>query len=399
MHLTRNRPNKNIVDLTVDTVCRVMRRPVFLLALVCLGSTQLACSQEPAISIPPVVVSVNDSLTFGRQNAITRAITAVTPAIVSINVIELQRVVYRDPLASFFNNPLFAPYIGDREELRQVQNLGSGFLVSTDGYIVTNDHVAGDASRITVSLYDGRTLEAELIGRDKFSDLALLKVDSPDPLPFLAFADEPRPIVGEWAIALGNPFGLFAASEPTVTVGVVSGVGRNLGKVDDHYYYGMIQTDAAINIGNSGGPLVNALGEVIGVNTTIYTRDNEGGSVGLGFAVPSSKALRIVEELRNHETVLRYDGLQVQEFSYRTQQGSQRSIIVTGVVPGSPGEQAGIQVEDVLIAVNGTAISGFADYVGQVSNFLPEDTVTYGVIRGEEAMEIDVLLGREEPGS
>jgi len=377
-----------------------MRAFIYLAALLCVGCSNRAQSQEQLAPATPAPVSVNDSISTSRQNAITRAIQAVTPAIVSINVIELQRVVYRDPLESFFSNPFFRPFVADREAIRQVQNLGSGFIISPDGFVVTNDHVAGNANRITVSLNDGRTLEAQLVGHDVYSDLALLKVDASDPLPYLSFAEDPKPIVGEWAIALGNPFGLFEASEPTVTVGVVSAVGRDLGSVGEHYYYGMIQTDAAINVGNSGGPLVNALGQVIGVNTTIYTRDEAGGSVGLGFAVPSDRTQRVVAELRNHETVIRYDGLKFESVnntaSVETSGGTMRGVFVVGIVPQSPGEEAGILVGDVIVAVQGMPVPSFDDYVGRVSAFLPGDTVSYQIARGGQLLDIDVRLARME---
>ncbi|MYF41639.1 MAG: trypsin-like serine protease, partial [Rhodothermaceae bacterium] len=210
-----------------------------------------------------------------RQTAITRAVQAATPAIVSVNVIEvqLQRVLYRDPIEDLFNDPFFGPFFERRSRVieQPVEILGSGFVISPDGYIVTNHHVAGDAVKITVSLANGQTLDADLIGTDKATDLALLKVSTDEPLEYLRFSSEPEPIIGEWAIALGNPFGLFEAAAPTVTVGVISAAERDLGIQDGHILNDMIQTDAAINWGNSGGPLINALGEVIGVNTAIYT--------------------------------------------------------------------------------------------------------------------------------
>ena len=183
-------------------------------------------------------------------------VETASPAVVSINVIE--QVRYQDP---FFSDPLFEYFFGRQQLEQEVENLGSGFVISPDGYIITNDHVAGNATRITVAFPDSKTLEGALIGSDPVSDIALIKVEPEGPLPYLAFELEENAFAGEWVIALGNPFGLFEAAQPTVTVGVVSAVGRNLESAGDgRVYRDMIQTDAAINRGNSGGPLVNAVG-------------------------------------------------------------------------------------------------------------------------------------------
>ena len=377
-----------------------MRWPAYLLVLLCMGCGNRARSQEqgvqPTATVQHAALAVSDSLMASRRNAITRAVQIAAPAIVSINVIELQRVVYRSPLADFFNDPFFR--FPDQERIRQVQNLGSGFIISADGYIVTNDHVAGNASRISVSLNDGRTLDAQLVGSDAISDLALVKVDAPEPLPYLSFAETQSPIVGEWAIALGNPFGLFEATEPTVTVGVVSAVDRDLGRENNHFYYGMIQTDASINRGNSGGPLVNALGEVIGVNTAIYSEG--GGSVGLGFAVPATKALRIIDELRMHGEVNRtyYSGLRfldVRADAMANQDlARMRGVIVGQIDPGSPADQAGFMVDDIVIAVEGERVTDFNDYVARIYDFLPGDVLTYLVIRNGQHAELAMRIVR-----
>ena len=173
------------------------------------------------------------------------------------------------------------------------------------------------ATEIVVAFPDGTKLDGEIVGSDEISDIALIKVDASEPLHSLKLASSDTPIVGEWVIALGNPFGLFEASDPSVTVGVVSAVGRDFQPQENHLYRDMIQTDAAINQGNSGGPLVNAVGEVIGVNTFIYSRG--GGSDGIGFAVPAEKVSRIVDELRTNGSVDRsiYTGLVVKSVSKR----------------------------------------------------------------------------------
>ncbi len=379
----------------------MVRLSAYLIIALCAGCGNRAQSQEQHASpAADTALTVSDSVSASRQNAITRAVRAVTPAIVSINVMELQRVVYRDPMAELFNDPFFRPFFANREQTMEVENLGSGFIVSPDGYIVTNDHLAGNATRISVSLNNGYTLDAQLVGSDPISDLALLKVNSPVPLPYLTFAAKQVPIVGEWAIALGNPFGLFEATEPSVTVGVVSAVGRDLGRKDGYFYYDMIQTDASINRGNSGGPLVNALGQVIGVNTAIYTED--GGSVGLGFAVPARKAERIIAQLRTTGMVDRsyYTGLGFLEVTAETaarrRLGSARGVLVARIDPGSPADQAGFFQEDVIIAVEDERIADFDDYVARIYDFLPGDTLTFDVVRGSQRVEVTMRIGRLE---
>jgi len=241
--------------------------------------------------------NANDDITRSRRNIITETVKKVSPAVVGINVIEIQQ--YRDPLGSFFDDPFFRQFFGDRRSrTREVKELGSGYIISPEGYIVTNDHVAGNASRITVTLTDGISYDAELIGSDPVSDIALLKIDG-DNFPYVEPGNSDEIIIGEWAIALGNPFGLFEVNDkPTVTVGVISATGMNLEPINDRYYLNMIQTDAAINGGNSGGPLVNSLGEVIGMNTLIFTAGSQ-GNIGLSFAIPINKVKSIIEELKD----------------------------------------------------------------------------------------------------
>ncbi|MEL6716580.1 MAG: trypsin-like peptidase domain-containing protein, partial [Planctomycetota bacterium] len=299
-----------------------MRFVSFCLLLVLVGCDRPAQSQEPqGVDTPQPLAqgaeplnAVESELMTSRRTAITRAVEAVSPAVVSVNVIEVRQVRVRDPFAGFFGR------VPDRVYQQQLQGLGSGFVISPDGYIVTNDHVAGNATKITVAFPDGSQLDAELVGSDPETDIALLKVDPEEALPFLAFEDREDAIVGEWAIALGNPFGLFEAAEPTVTVGVVSGVGRDFPSQNGVTFRDMIQTDAAINSGNSGGPLVDALGRVIGMNTFIFSRS--GGSVGIGFAVPSWRIQRVIEELRTNGEVDRsfYTGLNLRPVNARIAQ-------------------------------------------------------------------------------
>ena len=363
--------------------------------------------QSPAVpqtNTPQVSLSeANVAVTSSRQNAITRAVERASQAVVSINVISVNVIEYqpRNPFAGFFDDPIFQ-FFSEQQTRRveqQVENLGSGFVVSPDGYIVTNHHVAGNATKVTVSLPSGRTLPAELVGSDKASDLALIKVTSDEPLPYLNFMTDKDPIVGEWAIALGNPLNLFQASEPTVTVGVVSGLGRDLGNHDGQFLYGMIQTDASINQGNSGGPLLNALGEVIGVNTVIVSQT--GGSIGLGFAIPAARAQRIIGELRVNGQVDRayFTGIHFVDITDQIVSAlnleNTQGILIAKVDERSPANVAGLQPYDVIAAVEGEPIRDTDEYRARIYDFRPGDTIAYDVLREGQPLRIDLEIGRQ----
>lgn len=338
---------------------------------------------------------LQEQVANGRFNAITRAVEMASPAVVSINVTKI--VQSRDPFADPFYNLFFR---GQRRRMteQKISAIGSGFVISPDGYIVTNDHVAGGARSITVSFPDGRTLSARLIGSDPASDLALLKVDTEEPLVSLKFGLTNAPVVGEWSIAMGNPFGLFEASDPSVTVGVVSATDRDLQLQGGRIYRDMIQTDAAINRGNSGGPLLNALGEVIGVNTAIIT-EGRGGSVGIGFAVPAPKVVRILDELKRTGKVDRsyYIGLigrTISERDARTEGLSQtRGVLVVRVDMESPASKAGFRPHDVIVSVAGEEISTQQDFVSLLYDYRPGDVISFEVIRNQNRETLFMELG------
>lgn len=375
-----------------------------LILLLAAGCRQPAQSQQEAF--PPTrstqtamqLDSATVALQQSRRTAITRAVETATPAVVSVNVIEVQRVRARDPFA----DPFFEQFFGRRSGRiyeREVQNVGSGFVISPDGYVVTNDHVAGEATKITVSFSDGTTRPAELVGTDPISDIALLQVQTEEELPFLAFSGM-DPIPGEWAIALGNPFGLFEAADPSVTVGVVSATGRNLEPQEGRVYRDMIQTDASINRGNSGGPLLNATGEVIGVNAAIYSQS--GGSVGIGFAVPSSKVRRILAELRETGTVDRsfYTGLYLSRVTPRIARAlgmeEAQGVIVRDLDEESPAEAAGFEPYDVIVAANGESVDSQQDLIAILYDFRPGDTLRFTVLRQDAEEDLDLRLGEAQ---
>ena len=224
-------------------------------------------------------------ITSSRKTAITRAIEKVSPSVVGINVTQLKRKRGNLQLDPFWG--LYYP----KDKVYQVESLGSGAIISEDGYVVSNAHVVEDAHEILVTLPGGIRLNAELVGSDKLTDIALLKVDESN-LPFTELGNSDDLIVGEWAIALGNPLGLFDVGyEPTATLGIISGLDMDFGlKESGRVYQDMIQTDASINPGNSGGPLVNSLGQIIGINTFILTGGGYStGSIGIGFSIPINR--------------------------------------------------------------------------------------------------------------
>ncbi len=379
---------------------------ILVITVLSLGCRNDARSQQQAVDSAASVTlsSANADISNTRETAITRAVAAASPAVVSINVIELQRVQVRDPFYDLFSDPWFEQFFGRRryrEYERQVKGLGSGFVISSDGYIVTNDHVAGRASKITVSFPNGDTYEAGLVGTDQVTDLALLKIETESSLPFLKFSDEDA-LVGEWAIALGNPFGLFEASDPTVTVGVVSAVDRDFSVLEGHVYRDMIQTDASINQGNSGGPLINAVGEVIGVNTFIYSTSRDRGSIGLGFAVPAAKARGIIEELKVNGQIDRsyYTGLRGLDVNQRIAQAlgleTAAGVFVQDIDAGSPADQAGFQVYDVIVGVAGESVANRSEFVARLYDFRPGDRVGFEVIRSGARRNLSMRIGRIE---
>ncbi len=376
--------------------------------LLLLGCGNSANSQEQAdttgtgTEISATVVDANVSINQSRQTAITAAVAKASPAVVSVNVIEVQRVQVRDPFSDLLSDPWFEQFFGrrrSREYERQLKGLGSGFVISPDGYVVTNDHVAGRATKITVAFPNGETHDASIVGTDQPTDLTLLKIDAGKPLPFLEFSADENPFVGEWAIALGNPFGLFEASDPTVTVGVVSAIDRDFSVQDGRVYRDMIQTDASINRGNSGGPLINAVGQVIGVNTAIYAPDGI-GSIGLGFAVPAARALRIIEELKTTGSVDRsyYTGLYGVDVNQRIARAlglqAPTGVFVQDIDPDSPAEQAGFRTYDVIVAIEGEAVSNRNDFVARLYDFRPGDAVRFDVVRAGEPKQLSMSLGR-----
>ena len=286
-----------------------------------------------------------------RTTAIVEAATRVSPTVVSVNVIRTEQMQTR----SFFD-PFPLP------RTQRSRGLGSGFIVDADGVILTNDHVVRNAERIMVTLPDGRDFEAKLIGTDQLTDVAVLRIQG-DELPVVKLGTSKGLLIGEWSLAIGNPFGnLFSNAEPSVTAGVISATGRHIIPDDDDrvVYLGMIQTDASINPGNSGGPLVNSVGEVIGVNSSIFSRS--GGSEGLGFAIPIDRATRVANDLMAFGEVKRaWLGFEV-DAEGGDIWGRTHGVTVSNVSPSSPAARAGITRGDRIVSAKGTAIRTQSDF-------------------------------------
>ncbi|MDZ7758153.1 S1C family serine protease [Rhodohalobacter sp.] len=302
---------------------------------------------------PPEAEETDDRIESSRVNAITRSVEKGSGAVVSIMATEPIR--QQDPTRDEF----FRFFFGDQFP-KENSSMGSGFIISEDGLVVTNQHVVGkDPSEIMISMGDGSTFEADLVGFDELTDIALIRIQSDQTFPYLTFTDSDSVIVGEWSIALGNPFGLFDDGRPSVTVGVVSAKNRDFraNPNNPRVFIDMIQTDAAINRGNSGGPLLNSNGEVIGMNTFIYTGGTSAGFVGLSFAIPSNRIEKIISQLLTSGVVmLDYDpGMEftsmTEQLIYRYRLPYVQGLLVTSVNKNGPAFECGILPGDVIVRI------------------------------------------------
>ena len=311
----------------------------------------------------------SDQISGSRNTAIVEAAARVAPAVVSVNVIRTEQVQSR---ASFFD-PFPMP------RTRRSRGLGSGFIVSEDGVILTNDHVVRDSERIMVTLPDGRDFEAQLLGADQLTDVAVLRIQGND-IPVAPVGTSEGLLIGEWSLAIGNPFGnLFSNSEPSVTAGVISGTGRHIIPDDEDrvVYLGMIQTDASINPGNSGGPLVNSVGEVIGVNSSIFSRS--GGSEGLGFAIPIDRAIRVANELIAFGEVKRaWLGFEVDPGDEDIW-GRTHGVAVSSVSPSSPAARAQISRGDRVVTADGRALRTLLDFESLMLDLEEGESIALGI--------------------
>jgi len=264
--------------------------------------------------------------------------------------------------------------------------------------VLTNFHVVQNAAQLYVNFSDGRRFEGRVVGVDERADLAVVAVKGEN-FPCVRFGDAEKAMIGEWAIAIGNPFLNFINdAHPTVTVGVVSALNRNFAPSEGVYYQGMIQTDAAINPGNSGGPLVNAMGEVIGINTFIYTGSNNNrGSIGIGFAIPINRARRVAEELITYGKRRQvWTGISVQDLNRAVALAlgydGLDGVAIVGVQPGSPGERAGLRVGDVIQKMGDRTIGTHIDIDGFFLDYFVNDTITMKIVRKGKMMDAALTL-------
>ena len=369
------------------------------------GRTALILSIAAVISLSPNVFGANAapdkaigpqlSALYQLEDAFTSLVDKVVPSVVSITS---KKTVETRQMMPFFDDEFFKdfPFFGpqpDNMERQPVKSYGSGVIIRSDGYILTNNHVVGGADEVIVTLKDGREFKGT-VSSDPKGDLALVKIDAKN-LPAVKLGDSSKVKVGSWAIAIGNPFGL----NQTVTVGVVSAIGRQAPAPEGPGFYpNLIQTDASINPGNSGGPLVNIDGDVIGINTMI--RSSSGGNIGIGFAIPANTAKFVMDQLIAHGKVTRgFLGITPDDLTPKdaTRYGVQEGVLVRTVEVGAPADKAGMQVEDVIVEVDDKKITGDIQFREIVAAIPPGKAIGMVVIRDKQRVPIKVTLTEAPP--
>ena len=334
------------------------------------------------------------NITNSRQTAITNAVQKVSPAVVSITVTEVvqgRRRGFNEFYNRFFSVPVE----------REVSSMGSGFIISKDGLIVTNQHVAGkNAKKVVVSLAEGVQYDAKVLGSDELADLTLLKMEADREFPTVELGNSDSVIVGEWSLAVGNPFGLFKSAQPSVTVGVVSARNRDFRPNPNkpRVYMDMIQTDAAINRGNSGGPLVDSEGKVIGVNTFIFTGGTSNGFVGLGFAIPSNRVQKIIRQLSaSGEVQLSYDpGFSTAEMTYQMAAKydlpAVMGLLVQSVNRDGPAFEAGIVPGDIILKIGDERVQSKMHARALFREFSEGDSMSIELLRDNKRYGTKMML-------
>ena len=369
-----------------------MRFPLLLLTPILLAMTLV-------VAAPPA----HAHLTAEELPSLAPLVKEIGPAVVNIQVTGEPKQMQSRPQQPqqphpFFDHPFFKEFFGDREferrrpQMRRPSALGSGVIVDAEnGYLLTNNHVVEVGEEITVTLTDRRVFKAELVGADPETDVALLKIDA-DSLSAMPLANSDGLEVGDYVVAIGNPFGLGQ----TVTAGIVSAIGRSGLRLGPDSYQDFIQTDAAINVGNSGGALINLKGELVGINTAIFT--GGGGNIGIGFAIPINMARQVMDQLLTHGEIQRGRiGVQIQDLTPEIAEALgttyQKGALVAQVLPDTPAEAAGIQRGDVVVEMNGDPVTGSADLRNQVGMLRVGDAVRLTIVREGETMTIDLAVG------
>lgn len=359
----------------------------FLAGLALIGG----CSSENKIqSRQNTGASQADLLPGVGPETVADVVSQASPAVVKISA----RVTTRGSGNPLFDDPFFRQFFGSPSRQQQQEGLGSGFIISEDGYILTNEHVIEGATEISVTVtgYD-KELEAKIVGADNNLDLALLKIDAGDDMPFLTLGNSDQIRVGNWVIAIGNPYGL----DHTVTTGVISAKGRPI-NVENRHYENLLQTDASINPGNSGGPLLNLNGEVVGINTAISAE-----AQGIGFAIPTSTVVQVLEDLKNNVRKGRpWVGVQVRtldrELASYLGMNKAEGAVVAGVVAGSPADQAGLREWDVIVEFNGKKVSSADDLVAAIKEAQIGQKAKVLVVRQRQQQSLTVTVA-EKPAN
>lgn len=339
-----------------------------------------------------VVNQVESSLNANLAGSYSLAAKKAMPAVVNIFT---SKKSPENPHQKFLDDPAFRQFFGDQlddlDSQSQPENsLGSGVIVSEQGLILTNNHVVASADEIEIALADGRKLSAKVVGTDPDTDLALIKVDA-EHLPAITFASSDKLNVGDVVLAIGNPFGVGR----TVTQGIISALGRN--HLGINIYENFIQTDASINPGNSGGALIDTNGNLVGINSAIYSRS--GGSMGIGFAIPATLARQVMEQIVAQGNVTRgWIGIEAQDitpelaesFKLKLAQGA----LIAGVLRDSPADKAGLRAGDVLLAIDGKSVSDSGSMLNLIAVLTPNKKATIKIARAEKTVEISILIGK-----
>ena len=365
-------------------------------ATVCVAALFVVTTLRPDLVSPSTggsVVTIREAPPEGAPARITTfsdAARRAMPAVVNVYTTQ-ETKIQRHP---FMDDPVFRHFFGEQfdRQTRKSTNLGSGVIVSAEGHILTNSHVVEAADEIEVALADTRRAKARVVGTDPETDLAVLKIDLPK-LPSIPFGQSDQAHVGDVVLAIGNPFGVGQ----TVTLGIISALGRS--HLGINTFENFIQTDAAINPGNSGGALVDTNGQLIGINTAIYSRNPGGASLGIGFAIPASTVKQVLEQIVETGEVTRgWIGVGAQDMTRELSASFKlpeiRGALITEVYRGTPAEKAGMKLGDILVAVEGVPVTDSATMLNVVAALHPGREATLKVVRARVETDVKVVVGR-----